>query len=511
MWGQGAWYARVCCADEETGSVVSSRVGLLQNSPLQKEATTFLNFPRTSHNTRRPTPRARTTVDRVSAIVYTVCVPTSPDAEGVSPPTKAPPAKQTLVFEGFPDGTETAWFTSSPPAATPTKKTMAPPGTPVNLTDSDTESASESDDRVVVNNNARKPREVIETLLNEDFPNEGFGKGEQIGVTKASTQKQKPAPPVNTPNDPAVWVDSDDETVALDPEVVGTQNKSVLKRQATRKSVGTGFEKRSEDDKLVPPATFPPGKRRATVSVNDLAKDPCAFRPAKKARVKGTKGKSMTGLKAKSKPTLTPTGMGKGKRRLSAPAVSARVARSAATGTQTRSIPPSTAPDPAQGRPVLRSRKSADPENSLEELGAAMLKAKREGKSIAEQCAAMRAEDTAALEKDSSKKEPVTPQTFAGASPGVPSGGSPGATMALASLAKSKSFKTRRTTVSPPPPPPPPVSVPMVAETPPQTPPQISAAKAALRHAKEQLDLGRITAKDYNTMKYQCLHLILLG
>ena len=123
---------------------------------------------------------------------------------------------------------------------------MAPPGTPVNLTDSDTESASESDDRVVVNNNARKPREVIETLLNEDFPNEGFGK-EQVGVTKASTQKQKPAPPVNTPNDPAVWVDSDDETVALDPEVVGTQNKSVPKRQATRKSVGTGFEKRSED------------------------------------------------------------------------------------------------------------------------------------------------------------------------------------------------------------------------------------------------------------------------
>jgi|TARA_B110001469_G_scaffold112635_1_gene115530 hypothetical protein len=138
-----------------------------------------------------------------------------------------------------------------------------------------------------------------------------------------------------------------------------------------------------------------------------------------------------------------------------------------------------------------------------------MLKAKREGKSIAEQCAAMRAEDTAALEKDSSKKEPVTPQTFAGASPGVPSGGSPGATMALASLAKSKSFKTRRTIVSPPTPPP--VSVPMVAETLPQTPPQISAAKAALRHAKEQLDLGRITAKDYNTMKYQCLHLILLG
>ena len=245
--------------------------------------------------------------------------------------------------------------------------------------------------------------------------------------------------------------------------------------------------------------------------MNDLAKDPCAFRPTKKARVKGTKGKSMPGLKAKSKPTLTPTGMGKGKRRSSAPAVGARVARSAATGTQTRSIPPSTTPDPAQGRPVLRSRKSTDPKNSLEELGAAMLKAKRESKSIAEQCAAMRAEDTAALEKDSSQEEPVTPQTFAGASPGVPSGGSPGATMALASLAKSKSFKTRRTTVSPPPPPPPPVSVPMVAETPPQTPPQISAAKAALRHAKEQLDLGRITAKDYNTMKCQCLHLILLG
>ena len=104
-----------------------------------------------------------------------------------------------------------------------------PPGTPVNLPDSDTESASESADDRVVKSNARTPQEVIETLLNEDFPNEGFVKVDQVGVQKALTQNS--APPVNTPDkttpplseqrDP-VWVDSDDETVAPDTEAVGT-------------------------------------------------------------------------------------------------------------------------------------------------------------------------------------------------------------------------------------------------------------------------------------------------
>ena len=373
----------------------------------------------------------------------------------------------------------------------------------MNLPDSDTESASESADDRVVKSNARTPQEVIETLLNEDFPNEGFVKVDQVGVQKALTQN--PAPPVNTPDETTpplseqrdpVWVDSDDETVASDTEAVGTQNESVPNRQAARASVGTGFEKRSELDKLVPPDSFPNGKRRATVSVNDLAKDPCAFRLVEKARVKGAKGKSMPGRpKAKSKPTLTPTG--KGKRRESAPAVSTRVTRSAATGTQPRSIPPST----ALGRPVLRSWKSADPKkNSLEELGDEMLKANRGAVRRGGQCGGQ-----CGVGKDSSQKVPATPQTFAGASPGVPSGGSPGATMALASLAKSKLFKTRRTTVSPPPPPP--VSAPLVAAA----PPEVSAASFALRQAKELLDLGCITPEDFNTMKYQCLHRILWG
>tara|TARA_B110000090_G_scaffold183361_1_gene210011 strand:+ start:102 stop:395 length:294 start_codon:yes stop_codon:yes gene_type:complete len=97
------------------------------------------------------------------------------------------------------------------------------------LPDSDTESASESADDRVVKSNARTPQEVIETLLNEDFPNEGFVKVDQVGVQKALTQN--PAPPVNTPDETTpplseqrdpVWVDSDDETVAPDTEAVGT-------------------------------------------------------------------------------------------------------------------------------------------------------------------------------------------------------------------------------------------------------------------------------------------------
>ena len=245
--------------------------------------------------------------------------------------------------------------------------------------------------------------------------------------------------------------------------------------------------KRSSKERtpLVPSATFKSGERRATISVNDLAKDPDAYRPLKKQRTRKS-------LPAPKPPT--PTTKTKGRERdASAPSlVATRVMCATSTKATTHIVPPTAAAPNASGRTRATSGKPT-PKKSAPGLGAKILKAAQES-----------SPQVAHRRKLVSPKhlEELTPLT-------TPSvlvfGGSPGPTIALASMAKIKAPMPRHRSVMTPSPPPPQDLVPVAAWA------GASAAKDALRHAKQLLDEGCITADDYNTMKYQCMHRICGG
>jgi len=387
------------------------------------------------------------------SMVYSVSV--FPDSDGPSDPRVKREAR-TLVFDGFPDDPP---FTVEEFAPSPTDvrralvARRASADSSILDTGSDTGSDTRSDsgsDRAAVAANAAAPTpSPVEDALDAGIV--------KVEVPAPRTQSHHSAVPER---DRAEQTPSSDQTPLppdQEPDQVLETSREETDKRAKRQRVARGETAPSRRSEGAPsehadappgplPATFPSGRKRPTVSLNELADDPTAAI------------------------TIEPKAH--------------RV------------------PEPYWHRTLLEPRASrASPAPTPPRAKAkAKVKRKRRGDQIS---AGAARNDELLTGCADSRPPPVR------APPSAASGGSPGATRALASMAQ-----VRRSTCTaradddlPSPPPPPPVGFEPTGSSAPGF--WASRASDAIQSAKALLDGGCISREEYETVKREWLRRIL--